>query len=340
MKAMTVVEMNTHLMGLVRNERKMTLEIISYIGLFERCGGPLKMGYASMHDYLTRMLGYSDDQAYRRLKAARLYNQVPEVAEKLKEGSLTLTQAAEAQKSFELAQRETGVPVQIERKKEILNSIAKTTNFQTKAILSEELNLKLLEADIAKPQSDKTVRLEVTLTAEQYEKLKQIKSLLSHQVPSQNTAEVFDILFNQFLGKHVYTNNRSEKVAEVRTEEIQGIQSPEAAEGISSHQSVSMNSEKPSSKRSKLHPDHRSRYISTKIRRSVYQRAQGCCEHVDQNGHRCNSRYQLAIDHKIPFALNGTHELDNLRITCSRHNNYLASQMNLGFEQTSFFIAK
>ncbi len=84
MKSMTVTEMNTHLIGLVRNERKLTFEIISYLSLFERCGGHLKMGYNSMHDYMTRALGYSDDQTYRRLKAARLYHQVPEVAEKLK----------------------------------------------------------------------------------------------------------------------------------------------------------------------------------------------------------------------------------------------------------------
>ena len=40
----------------------------------------------------TRNLGYSDDQAYRRLKAAKLLQDVPEVADQLKSGEINLTQ--------------------------------------------------------------------------------------------------------------------------------------------------------------------------------------------------------------------------------------------------------
>ncbi len=324
MKAMTVTELNTHLIGLVRNERKITLEIISYLSLFERCGGHLKMGYGSMHDYMTRGLGYSDDQTYRRLKAARLYHQVPEVADKLNEGSLNLAQISEAQKSFELAQKETGTPVSLEKKREILESIAYTNNFQTKAILSEELNLKPIEAERTKPQSDQTVRIEITLTQEQFEKLTEIKSLLSHKVPGQGTADVLNILFDQFLSKKVFTAKQKE------ADEPSNADAPNS-EGIDSDSS-------PPALAVKNSP-HRSRYIPASIRRIVYQRAHGCCEHVEQ-GVRCNSRYQLEIDHcNVPFALGGTHELNNLRMVCSRHNAYSASQQNLGLELTSYFLS-
>jgi hypothetical protein len=329
MKSMTVTEMNFHLLGLVRNERKLTLEIISIISLFERCGGYLKMGYSSMHQYLTRALGYSDDQAYRRLKAARLLHQVPAVAEKLKEGSLNLTQISEAQKSFERAQKETQAPVQIEKKLEILDSIANTNNFQTRALLSEELNLKPDEGERVKPQSNKTVRLEITLTQEQFNKLNEIKSLLSHKIPSQNTADVLNVLFEQFLKKHELTSKRTE---ETKTEDIQ-LKSTQEREGKPLPPKV----EKASLP---VQADKRSRYISAPIRRHLYQRASGCCEHRDQNGVRCSSRYQLEFDHIVPFALNGSNETENIRVVCSRHNSYLASQKNIGLETTSYFINK
>jgi hypothetical protein len=290
--------------------------------LFERCGGYLKMGYGSMHDYMTRVLGYSDDQAYRRLKAARLYQQVPDLADKLNEGSLNLTQISEAQKSFELAQKETGTPVSLEKKKEILEAIANTNNFQTKAILSEELNLKPIDAERTKPQSDQTVRLEITLTQEQFEKLTEIKSLLSHKVPGQGIADVLNILFDQFLDKHVFKSKHNNSTEPLITE----VPNSEKIDSDISKATVAVKNSPP-----------RSRYIPSSIRRAVYQRARGGCEYVDQ-GVRCKSRYQLEIDHcKVPFALGGTHELDNLRIVCSRHNSYFASQSNLGFEQTSYF---
>ncbi len=233
-----------------------------------------------------------------------------------------MTQISEAQRSFELVKKETGTPVALEKKKEILESIANTNNFQTKAILSEELNLKLIEADRTKPQSNKTVRLEVTLTQKQFEKLKEIKSLLSHRVPDQCTGNVLDILFDQFLNKHILTAKQKETTVLLNA--------------------AVRESETPSSdfaRKTMLtkHSPRQSRYIPASIRRVVYRRAKGCCEHFDQ-GVRCNSRYQLEIDHcKVPFALGGTHDLSNLRIVCSRHNSYLASQQNLGFEQTSYF---
>jgi len=329
MKSMTVTEMNIHLLGLVRNERKLTLEIISFISLFERCGGHLKMGCSSMHQYLTRILGYSDDQAYRRLKAARLLHQVPAVAEKLKKGSLNLTQISEAQKSFERAQKETGESVQIVKKIEILDSISNTNNFQTKALLSEGLNLKPDEGERAKPQSNKTVRLEITLTQEQYNKLNEIKSLLSHKIPSQSTADVLNVLFEQFLKKHELT---SKQTKETGVEDIQ-LKNSQKIEAKPLPQEVEKVTQT-------VQTDKRSRYISVPIRRGIYQRARGCCEHRDQKGVRCSSRYQLEFDHIQAFALNGSNGVENIRLVCSRHNAYLASQKNIGFETTSYLISK
>ncbi len=209
MEFMTVQEINEKLITLTRNERKLTEEILNHIILFQKCGGYLKLGFSSMHQYLTKMLGYSDDQSYRRLKAAKLMQEVPEVANQLKAGSLNLSQVAEVQKAIETSQKETGEKVSTDKKKEIIKSVEKTNNFETKSILANELNLKQKENEKIIPQSNHTIRVEINLTPEQFEKLKTTKSLLSHQIPDQNTGKVLEVLMDQYFNKNSFSKSKS-----------------------------------------------------------------------------------------------------------------------------------
>lgn len=161
-----------------------------------------------MHSYLTRVLGYSDDQAYRRLKAARLMQDIPDVARQLKDGRLNLSQAAEVQKAIEISQKESGEKVPEEKKKEIIKSVEKVNNFETKALLANSLNLKPKDHERSTPQSNNIIRLEINLTKEQFKKLQTIRSLLSHQVPDQNTGKLLEILFDQYLNKNTLTKSK------------------------------------------------------------------------------------------------------------------------------------
>jgi hypothetical protein len=64
------------------------------------------------------------------------------------------------------------------------------------------------------------------------------------------------------------------------------------------------------------------RYISRTIKNLVYKNAQNQCQYVSPHGHRCNCKFQLEINHKIPFSQGGSNELPNLEILCSSHNKY------------------
>lgn len=260
------------------------------------------------------------------------------------------------------------------------------------------------------PQSNKTVRLEINLTEEQYEKLKNIKSLLSHKVPSQNTAEILEVLFDLYLNKN---NIRKEsKVQEtsttlatkhshsesVITHEL-NVQNNSTLSGIENDSSdvpipnslISKNQSPPNSesvltgcfmengvqnknnlnstltydtntsntnptpesnnitKTNEALKSHKSnktnnninkqssfkrtRYIPLHTRRKAFQRANHCCEFTGPNQERCQSRYQLEIDHYIkPFSEGGDHSLDYLKLHCSHHNLYRASRLGIGIE--------
>ncbi len=197
---MNALQINEHLIQLVRNERKITGEILQNISLFQKCSGFVKLGYPSMMSYLTRHLGYSDDQAYRRLKAARLLEEVPTTAKQIQDGTLNLSQAAQTQKAIEVAQKEKKEIPQ-EKKEALIGAIANQNNFQTQKILSEALGLPPKENDRTLPQSNGTVRIEAQLTHEQHEKFRKIKSLLSHQCPDQKIGDLLEILCDFYLSK-------------------------------------------------------------------------------------------------------------------------------------------
>ena len=60
--------------------------------------------------------------------------------------------------------------------------------------------------------------------------------------------------------------------------------------------------------------------ISRETRRVVFERDGHQCTHVDAEGHRCEERGWLELDHVDPKALDGSDDPSNLRVRCRAHN--------------------
>jgi hypothetical protein len=70
------------------------------------------------------------------------------------------------------------------------------------------------------------------------------------------------------------------------------------------------------------------RYIPSHIKKAVWIRDNSQCTFINPvTGRRCGSRMGLEIDHKIPIALNGSNDLDNLRLLCFGHNQLMARRI-------------
>ena len=52
----------------------------------------------------------------------------------------------------------------------------------------------------------------------------------------------------------------------------------------------------------------------------------GRCTFVSADGVRCEERCSLEIHHKVPFAKEGAHSLQNMTVRCRAHNLYHAVQ--------------
>ncbi len=90
---------------LVRHERHLQGAVIDHLGEIEARRLFLQRGCSSLFDYAVRELGYSDAAAGRRIGAVRLCADQPGARERLRDGSLTLSAAAELQWAFDRQRR-------------------------------------------------------------------------------------------------------------------------------------------------------------------------------------------------------------------------------------------
>ena len=91
--------------NLVRHERHLQGAVIDHLAEIQARGLYLARGFSSLFDYAVRELGYSDAAAARRIGAMRLCADAPQAREGLRDGSLTLSAAAELQWAFDRQRR-------------------------------------------------------------------------------------------------------------------------------------------------------------------------------------------------------------------------------------------
>ncbi|MES2803185.1 MAG: HNH endonuclease signature motif containing protein [Bdellovibrionota bacterium] len=186
-------ELLNRLEKLSRSERKITHLILWHILELENRRLYADRGFSSCFEYLTQGLGYSEGSANRRLQSARLLKQVPEAAQKIENGSLKLSQLAQVQKCLR-HEKQNGKPLTIERTQEILSLVESKNTFETEKVLAKEFNRTIEIREKLQPQKDHSVKLELTLTAEQMQELELAKSLLSHVCVQGTWAEVISYL--------------------------------------------------------------------------------------------------------------------------------------------------
>lgn len=307
-------ELTGRLERLARTERKITHLILWHINEMEARRLFAEMGYGSMYEYLTKHLAYSENSAYRRLQASRLLKAFPEISDKLENGSLNLTQLTQVQKCLKYEAKE-GNAISKELAENILEKLENKSNFETQEILAVEFNQPVKVHETVKAQRDESIRLEVTLTPDQFRTLEQVKDLLSHVLPDGSWGDLISYL------------------AEKQAQKIIGKEVPEFFEknnvrSDKDQESNKSNKSKVQTQSLMIKPERKA--IRLSIRRMVMQKSQTCCEYRDPlTGRKCTNTYQLQIDHRVPIAVGGDNGLDNLRVLCRTHNLLAAKEWGI-----------
>ena len=98
-------ELGHRLLSLVRQERKLTSQILDYLKEVEDRKLFAKRGYPSLFSYCTEFLGYTESAAQRRISSMRLLREIPQIKEQITSGELSLSNISKAASFFRQEQK-------------------------------------------------------------------------------------------------------------------------------------------------------------------------------------------------------------------------------------------
>ena len=163
------MKIHNELLELRQKEKRITSEILNKLQEMEDQKAYLKMGHPSLFDYLARGLGYSEATAYQRQACVRLAKEVPELKQKIDQGSLTLSAVTTAFKHLRKKP--------VEEKRKILASMENKSSREVTALFLEPTPT----IKIKKTEYIDKVHLRLELSHEQNQKLEKLKALKSHK---------------------------------------------------------------------------------------------------------------------------------------------------------------
>ena len=203
--------------NLARVERHLQGAIIDHLAEIEARSLFLRRGFASLFEYAVRELGYSDAAAGRRIAAMRLCADNPHTRERLRDGSLSLSAAAELQWAFDRQRRRvpaattpavaalpTEPPLVLDavgRQKLVEEAAGKSTR-QVKRMLADLDPELAAAADRVRPLGNGRYELKAVIDAECQRGLEQLTSLLSHVDPRMTVGQLVGRLVREALDRH------------------------------------------------------------------------------------------------------------------------------------------
>lgn len=330
-------ELISRIEKLARAERKITHLVLLHIIEIEQRKLFADLGFDGMYAYLTKGLGYSDGAAHRRLQSARLLKRVPEIAVKIENGSLNLSQLTQVQKCLKESKKK-GESISTHETLDLLGKLENKNTFETQKTLAYEMDLPIQNHEKLTPQKDESVRIELTLTKEQFAELEMAKSLLSHLCPDGNWADVVATLAEiHNRRKNVGRDKSTRSVVATGFSPENNSTCGELKEchihgrGTLNTKLLDQSQNEQQDFTVRINAKFQRKNIPITQRRILLNKAAHRCEFVDStSGKKCQSRYQLEVEHKHPVALGGSNNLENLRIFCRAHNALAARQWNLG----------
>lgn len=185
---MTNLEIEKKLKSLTQVERRITAEIVDLIREADRRRLPLERGYPSLFAWLIKEFGYSNSAAYRRIQAARLQKDIPELNQMLEAGTVNLSTVSQVQTAIRNHEKTVG-PVSVTEKREVVSRIVDKSSADTELVLAEIFPNSPPKESLRRNSTENST-LTVVLDAETRALLENLKVQLSHVDPEAPWGEV------------------------------------------------------------------------------------------------------------------------------------------------------
>ncbi|WP_413560322.1 HNH endonuclease [Bdellovibrio sp. HCB209] len=212
LKALNKVELDQRLKSLAQKERDLLHEILLTIKEIDCRRTYLELGFGSLFDYMVQGIGYSEGSAQRRIDAARLLREIPEIASKIQSGEIKLNQISLVQKASREIFKSQSKKVTPAEKFQILESICDKNHAQSQQQVAEFFDLPVLQNSQVRTQADESVRIELTLSKEAHARIRKAQELLSHAIPNHELSS-----FLEYLADKVIKQKTSKKIGTTAT---------------------------------------------------------------------------------------------------------------------------
>ncbi len=317
---MNATDHSAHLATLLGKERGDLADFLVSLADFDRKRLWLDLGYPTLWLYLIRELGLSSGAASYRKIGCELVQEFPEIVEPIRDGRLCFTTAFEVAKVltrenvgdalpqfFHCSKRKAqeivaGIrPVEAPPRRTVVTAVARPATQHAR-----ELQLPACDAteshralpverdgtesqpirtprDEAVPLTAALQRLHVNVSKRFLEKLAAARDALSHSKPRASVEEILE------AGLDLVLERRDQRVGVVK----KPLATP-----------------RPS----------RTAGIPAAVRRAVWTRDGGKCQHPLASGGICGSTCRVQFDHLDARALGGPATVENLTLHCDVHN--------------------
>lgn len=300
------------------NERQLTLEVIELLREIQTRRLHLKRGYSSLHEFCVKELKYSDGSAFRRIKAMKLVEEMPEVGDSIQSGSLNLTIASQLQSAFERKAKEQA-PLTTALKIELVNSVKNQSRREAERTIAKVCPEVIQIPEKIKAVNESQFKVELLIEGNLLRKFEKLKALTSHK--NKNLVELLEDLVDQELKR---------RDPELKTSK----QKSTAASPAKTNMTVARAEETSKCTRS-------TRWISSSVKRFVWTRDRAQCTFVDPlTKRKCESKHKLTLEHIQPFSMGGGSHANNLRLLCANHNMLTAINVFGKTKMDSFIKAK
>jgi len=179
---------------LVREERELLTSVLHHLLEINRRRLFSSLGYKSLFDFTVKHLGYPEDQAYRRISAMKLIQEIPEIEPVINAGEISLSHIGLAQTLFR-QEKKMENEYSREQKLEVLSQIKnKSVREAQRVTLSMSSAPEPVKPDKVTSISETSVEIKFTASSELQSKVEKLKGLLAHKNPQLTLAELFDQL--------------------------------------------------------------------------------------------------------------------------------------------------
>ncbi len=323
----------SNLTALVVRERANTAQLLAHLAEVESRRLYAPAGYPSMHDYCVRALHFSDQAAYKRIRAARMARRFPAIFAAVAEGRLHLSAivllsgcVTEATASDLLAAAEHRTTSEIELllahrfpRPDLPARVQELSPPASALTLTEQLSPGTVGPANSDQLSSGTVGPPPTV---------QLSS--GTVAPSTQRPRVTPLAPGRFgvqltIGQRTHDKLQRAKALlshRVPSGDLEQV-IDRALDALIAHLEKQKFAATDRPRQAQRETTSK-RCVPAAVRRAVSKRDQGRCTFVSATGKRCDARERLEFDHVREVARGGEATVGNIRLRCRAHNQHTA----------------